>query len=160
MLTGQKHLVKCKCVLPQYKNAQDPPQHQFVVFSVINEDDSVRVKYTQCNNCGAIHRVTDICTSEVLPGKENMSSIVTVDDIKASLPANLVDILERNDVDPPTWEQAQFIYENKQWGNFVVLASDEDAGTKQGKYVRIMSETYFKIESFTRDDVAVLTEKK
>jgi hypothetical protein len=95
-----------------------------------------------------------------MTGKENMSSIVTVDDIKAGMPANLIDILDRNDVDISSWEQAQFILENKLWGDFVILAAEEESGVKQGKYVRFMSETFFKVESYVRDEVAVLSEKK
>ncbi len=152
-------MVKCRCTLPQYKVFPNPPAHQFVVFSIINEnDDTVIPKYTQCNNCGIIHRVIDICKSDILTGKEEMNSILKVEDIKLSMPPNLVDILERNNVDLATWEQAQFILENKQWGNFVILAQEEEAGTKQGKYVRIMSETFFKVESFSREDVAVPSE--
>lgn len=154
-MRGQKHLVKCRCVLPQYKGQSNPPVHHFVVFSVIDDDDRVRVKYTQCNNCGSIHRVVDICKSEIQPGKEAMSSIVSIEDVKASLPNNLSDILERNQVDLSTWENAQFILENKQWGNIVVLASEEDSGTRQGKYVRLMSESFFKIEAFVREEIVV-----
>lgn len=157
-MRGQRHLIKCRCVLPQYKGVVNPPAHQFIVFSVINDDDSVKTKYCQCNNCGIIHKVTDVCTSEILPGKEAMSSIVRIEDVKLSLPANLADILERNNVDIATWEQAQFILENKEWGNFVILAQEEESGTRQGKYVRIMSETFFKVESFSREEVAVPSE--
>lgn len=158
-MRGQKHLIKCRCVLPQFKGVVDPPAHQFIVFSVLREeDDEVQVKYSQCNNCGIIHKVTDICKSEILSGKEVMKSIVKVEDIKSSLPTNLVDILERNNCDLPIWEQAQFIIENKQWGNFVILTQEEESGTKQGKYVRIMSETFFKVESFSREEVAVPSE--
>lgn len=157
-MRGQRHLVKCRCVLPQYKVFPNPPVHQFLVFSVIDDDQNVKVKFAQCNNCGIIHKVTDICTSEILSGKEAMGSIVRVEDVKLSLPPNLSDILERNNCDLPTWEQAQFILENKQWGNFVVLAVEEEGGIKQGKYVRIMSETFFKVEPFTREEVAVPSE--
>jgi hypothetical protein len=129
-----------------------------VVFSVVNDDDSVAVKYSQCNNCGIVHKVTDICTSEIIAGKEAMSSIVSIDDIKLSMPPNLSNILERNNVDLATWEQAAFILEHKQWGNVVILAQEEDAGVKQGKYVRIMSDTFFKIDSFTREDVVIPSE--
>jgi len=145
-------------VLPQYKGIVNPPAHQFIVFSVVDDKDVVKIKYSQCNNCGIIHKVTDICTSEIISGKEAMSSIVKVEDIKISLPPNLSDILDRNNVDIATWEQAQFILENKQWGNFVILAQEEEAGTRQGKYVRIMSETFFKVESFSREEVAVPSE--
>jgi hypothetical protein len=150
---GQKHLVKCRCVLQQYKSLLNPPQHQFVVFSKMLNEDTVVSKYAQCNNCGIIHKVTNICTSEIIAGKESMQSIVSIDDIRATLPPNLANILDRNNVDLPTWEQAQFILENKQWGNFVILSQDEDAGTKQGKYLRILGETLFNIETYSREDI-------
>ena len=154
-MRGQRHLLKCRCVLPQLKGKQNPLMHHFMAFSVINDDDTVVVKYAQCNNCGLIHKVTDICTSEILAGKEAMSSIVTVEDIKQSLPPNLSNILERHNVDISTWEMAQFYLENKQWGNAVVLSQEEDSGTKHGKYVRIISESFFKIENFTREEYLV-----
>lgn len=152
-MRGHKHLVKCRCVLPQFKGSIDPPVHHFVVFSVVDDADNVKVKYAQCNNCGVVHKVVDICKSEILPGKESMSALVGIEDIKASLPPNLVDILARNSVDLPTWEQAQFVLENKLWGDFVVLTHEEESGSRQGKYVRIMSETFFKIESFSREEI-------
>lgn len=152
-MRGQRHLIRCRCVLPQYKGISNPPQHHFVVFSVIRDDDTVKVKYCQCNNCGVVHKVIDICTSEIQSGKEYMSSILGVEDIRTTIPTPLADILQRNNVDLPTWEAAQFIIENKDWGNFVILASEEDSGTKHGKYVRIMSETFFKVESFSREEL-------
>ena len=139
-MRGQKHLIKCRCVLPQFKSMATPPSHQFMVFSIIDDEDNVITKYAQCNTCGIIHKVTDIA------------------DIKSSLPSNLSDILERHNVDLTAWEQAQFILENKRWGEFVILAQEEDSGTKQGKYVRLMSETFFKIETFTRHDFVVPSE--
>ena len=152
-MRGQLHLVKCRCVLSQFKSTPNPPAHQFIAFSAIDDNDDVVVKYAQCNNCGLIHKVVDICKSEILPGKENLASILTIEDIKLSLPPNLVAILERNNVELPTWELAQFIVENKLWGDFVILAKEEENGTKQGKYVRFMSESFFKIESFNRTEV-------
>lgn len=152
-MRGQKHLIKCRCVLPQFKGRIDAPAHQFVVFSEIDDNDIVKVKYSQCNNCGLVHRVIDICKSEVITGKESMTSIVTIDDVKNSLPKNLADILERNNSDLSTWEAAQFVLENKHWGDIVILAQEEESGTRQGKYVRLMSETFFKVETFSREEV-------
>lgn len=154
-MRGQKHLIKCRCVLPQFKDLSNPPQHQFVVFSQIDDNDNVVVKFSQCNNCGLIHKIIDMCNSEIISGKENMSSIITLDDIKLSMPSSLSSILERNNCDISTWEQAQFILENKQWGNFITLTQEEESGIRQGKYLRIMSETFFKIETFTREEQIV-----
>lgn len=158
-MRGQKHLIFCRCILSQFKGRQNPPRHQFSVFSSITDDDNVIVKYAQCNNCGLVHKVTDICKSEIMQGKEAMSSILTIDDIKLSLPPNLANILERNKSDLATWEQALFIIENKEWGNFILLAAEEDSGVKQIKYIRVMSESFFKIENFSREDVAQPLEK-
>lgn len=153
-MKGQRHLVSCRCVLPQFKGLADPPKHQFLVFSIIDKEDNVIPKHVQCNNCGLIHKVIDVCRSNIMAGKEAMSSIIGVEEIRASLPPNLVNILERNNVDITCWEQAQFILENKLWGEFVVLAAEEDSGSRHGKYVRIMSETFFKVENFSRDEDA------
>lgn len=148
---GQKHLIKCRCVLPQFKNSIDPEKkrHRFVVFSEV-VDDVVKQKYAQCNNCGLIHKITDICTSEIMPGKEAMSSILTLDDIKASMNANLASILERHECDLPTWEHAQYILENKRWGDFVILANDVDEDNRTVKYIRVLGENLYKVDSHIR----------
>lgn len=152
MATGLKHLITCRCVLPQLKRVPNSPSHQFIVFSVIEDDGSVRVRYAQCNNCGIIHRVTEVNRSDVVP-REAMRAIPTVDDIRASLPRGLAEVLESNVADLPTWEMAQFIVENKRWGDFVVLSTDEEDGLRQGKYVRIIGENLLKVETFTREEV-------
>lgn len=154
MLTGQKHLIQCRCILSQFKNMKEPPRHKFVVFSVLDEQGTVTPKFVQCNACGIVHKVVDIGKSEIVNGKEHMSSIVTVDELKTSLPEKLVSILESNNVDLPTWEAVNFVLENKKWGDFVVLNSDVESGTRQGKIIRIIGDGLFRVESFTREEVA------
>jgi hypothetical protein len=153
MPRGHRHLVKCRCFLPQFKNSKDIPEHQFVVFSVLDDDDEVVPKFVQCNNCGIVHKIIDICKSQIISGRENLSSVVTLDELKSSLPEKLVAILQQYDVDISGWEQAQFIIENKLWGNFVILTSELIDGMKQGKIVKIISETLFKVDSFIRSEI-------
>lgn len=155
MTMGLKHLVTCRCTLPQFKRSPNPPMHQFAVFSVIGEDDKVVPKYAQCNNCGIIHRVTEINRSDIVNGKESMASIVTIDDIKGAMNPRLADILEANSCDLPTWEMAKNIHDNKRWGEFVVLASDTDAGTRSGKYVRLLGENMFDVAGFEREEEVI-----
>lgn len=150
MNRGQKHLIKCRCVLPQFKKLENPPPHQFIVFSVVKDDGDVVVKYSQCNNCGIIHRVIDICKSEILPSKENMGSLIKIEDIKSSLHSNFVNVLEANSADLATWEAVQFILENKKWGEFVVLTTETEGEEIHGKYIRILGESLCKIETFSR----------
>ena len=85
MLAGVKHVVECRCVLPQYKKTSNPVYHKFVVFSIL-EKDKTKVSFIQCNNCGIVHKIIDLCKSEILNGKEQLSSLETIEDIKISLP--------------------------------------------------------------------------
>jgi hypothetical protein len=154
MEKGFKHLVKCRCILPQFLKSSDPPVHQFLVFSIIDEEtDTVKQKFVQCNNCGIIHKVVDICHSEIMQGKENLSSLVTIDDVKQSIPERLQSILEAHNCDLATYENVSWIIENQLWGNFVVLTSDVIDGLRQGKMVRIISESLYKVDTFTFEEV-------
>lgn len=152
MPTGTKHLVKCRCILPQFKQLQNPPQHQFTVFSVIEDDDSVKPSFAQCNNCGIVHKIVDVGRSEIISGKESMSSLITIDDLKHSLPENLVALLEKNSADLPTWQYASFIIENKMWGNFVVVSSELESDVMIIKYVQILGENLFKVQTASREE--------
>lgn len=150
MIFGQKHLITCRCVLPQYKSLKDPPPHKFIVFSEILESGDVKVKYSQCNNCGVIHRITDVCKSEIVTGKDHMNSLIKVEDIRPSLHQNFINILDGNSADLATWEAVQNIVENKRWGDFVVLTKEVEGLEVHGKYIRILGESICKVESFIR----------
>jgi hypothetical protein len=155
VLVGQKHLLTCRCILSQLRGDPNAPLHQFVAFSVRDDDtDEMVPKTVQCNNCGVLHRVVDYCTSEVLDGKESSKAILTIDDIKVSLQPNVVSVLEDNDADLPSWEQAAFIVENERWGGTVFLESENDGDSRHGKYVTIFSENLCRVKTFTRDEVA------
>lgn len=154
MPSGQKHLVKCTCILPQFRQSKDPPQHRFTVFSIINDDDTIVPKVAQCPNCGVIHRVTDIGVSIVVHGKDASSALITLVDVKGSTPEHLRNALEANNADLPTWEAVQFAYEQKNWQNdIIVLSSEEQDGTRQGKYMRLLSDSLYEIKTFSRNEV-------
>lgn len=147
MKTGLKHLIECHCVLPQYRNLPDPIYHRFVVFSEL-EDDEIIVKLTQCNNCGVIHRVFDIGKSEILLGKDENASIVTIDDVKISIPQNIANVLESYRCDISTWEHARFILEQMEWNSCVLLSSENRDGTVEGKLMRFMGLNSIRIEPY------------
>lgn len=151
MLIGQKHLIQCRCILHQFKKMKNAPLHRFVVFSTVDDDKPV-IKFAQCNNCGIIHKIVDIGRSEILKDREHMSSIISVSEIKLSLNPSLVSILDANFCDLPTYEMVKFIIDQKKWGEIVILSSEEESGTRQGKYVRIMGEALFNVDSFTREE--------
>ncbi len=148
---GQKHLIKCRCILPQFKRVNNPPYHQFPVFSVI-EDDVVLPSFVQCPNCGIIHKVTDILVSEIVKGREHMSSLKTIDDVRVGMPEQVAAVLEANNADLATWEAVSFVIDNKLWGDFVTVTRDTDGSVSQGKYIKILGEKLFKVETYMRDD--------
>lgn len=153
MSQGIKHLVNCKCILPHLKGSKEPVFHSFVVFSVVDDDDKVVEKNAQCNNCGTIHRVYNLCESEIL-GKENSASVITIKDVSLLLPSEINSILASYDCDVATWELAQFLYSNSRWGDSLALTREEKDGTIEGKRLVLASENKFKIEPYTYTEMA------
>lgn len=147
---GTKHLIECHCVLPQYRTKPDPIYHQFVVFSETARDGSVIPKYAQCNNCGVIHRVFDFMKSEILMGNDESVSIVSIEDVKLSLPPNVASVLETYNVDLPTWEQAQSILEGRIWGSHILLTAEDRGERTEGKLLRFVGPSSIRIEPYSR----------
>lgn len=148
-MKGTKHLIQCHCLLPQYRNKPDPVFHKFPVFSVIDESDTVVLKYAECNNCGAAHKVYDICKSEILTGRDEVRSQMSIDDFKFSLPEDLYNVLNQYKKDLPDFEMCQFILDNDKWDSTIVLSREEMDDTIQGKILRFISKEKFRIESYT-----------
>lgn len=137
-MTGVRHLVQCRCVLPQFRDLPAPVFHKFTAFSVIDDTDAVESKLTRCDNCGAVHRVTDIFRSTILTGNEDASSIMTIDDIRASLPQRIGDILSSYSAHISSWEEVQFIMQMQTWGAEIILTKEDIDGNVQGKKLRIL----------------------
>jgi|TARA_R110000851_G_scaffold117451_5_gene244170 hypothetical protein len=145
-MQGLKHLVQCHCILPQYRKMKDPVFHKFVVFSTIDNNDNVEPKNVQCNNCGVIHKVFDICKSEILHSKEDLKTLISKKDIQMMLPNKLSEILDSYDVDLPTWEQAHFIIKNKLWNSQILISRDETDYEETGKVLKIINLNDFVID--------------
>jgi hypothetical protein len=152
-MRGIKHLVQCHCILPQYRDRKDPIFHQFVVFSVVDDSDTVVPKYVQCNNCAIVHKVVDICRTELAVGKDELSTMMTVDDVAITIPQDIRSVLESYKADIATWENVQFILQQKCWGNHVVLTHDVVKEDVQGKLLMFNGPGLFNIETFIRKDV-------
>ena len=152
-MLGLKHVVECTCILPQYKNQTPPVFHQFVVFSIINNQDELQPDYAQCNNCGVIHKVVDACKSEILSGQENLSSIISIEDIKMMIPSDLSMVLENYSCDLPNWQHAYFIYSNQKWGEKIILVRENFDDEIRGKILSIDGSNKFRIEPFAESIV-------
>jgi hypothetical protein len=149
MSLGLKHLIECHCVLPQFRDKCDVIYHKFVVFSELDDDDNLIPKHAQCNNCGVVHRIVDIGRSEISAGRDTSMAVVNIADIKLSMPANIIQVLETYAVDLPTWEETAWIIENQRWGSYVTLTSEQKDDVKEGKILRFISHNTVKIESYS-----------
>ena len=150
-MQGIKHLVECQCILPQYKKDSNPPFHKFVVFSVIDDSDEVIEKFSQCNNCGIIHRVFDLCKSEIAVGHESLNSLPRIEDFKLMLPSSVVNVLDNYNAEIYTWEQAAFIINYEKVNESIILSSDEVKGKLQGKKLVYKGNSKFAIEPFVTE---------
>lgn len=151
-MNGVKHLIQCHCMLPQYKNLPDPVFHKFVVFSIVGDDDEFIPKFSQCNNCGVIHKVVDACKSEIVRGSDESSAILTIDDIKMSLTKDIASILDVHKCDLATFEMTKFLYENSIWDYPIVISKETVDDVVQLKILTLLDEQRLKIESKLRED--------
>jgi len=151
-MAGEKHLIQCHCVLPQYRNMVDPLFHKFVVFSKVNNDGSIIQKLCKCNNCGVIHKIVDFCKSEISGGKDSSEGIFSIRDVRSGMDEKLCEILDSHDCDLATWEQIDDILENQEWNSKVVISKQSLDDSTQVKLLVVRSSDKFKIEAELRQD--------
>ena len=147
-MRGIKHTIECTCILPQYKYKSPTVFHQFIVFSIIKESDELIEDYAQCNNCGIIHKIIDVCKSKILTGQEKVSSAISIEDIKLMIPTDLSAVLDNYSCDLPNWQHAHFIYSNKKWGDKIILTRELLEEEARGKILLFESANKFKIQPF------------
>ncbi len=151
---GIRHLIECNCILPQFMNLKEKKWHRFPVFSIIDENDNVIPKYTLCNNCGINHKVLEIGKSEITR-KDSIRGIKNIEDIKFNLPLEVVSILEPYEHDISTWEELEFIWEEKKFGSFVIIDKEMlENGEQLIKIVKLMEgiPPRFKVETVIEKD--------
>jgi hypothetical protein len=151
-MTGVKHLVQCHCVLPQFRNADPPIFHKFVVFSVVDNEDKVVEKISKCPNCDALHRVNEIGKSEIYHGRDGSSAVMDIEDVKSQLPTGLVAVLDRHKVDDATYEQALFYANTYESELPIVLAKERLENSTSVKALWLRPDRSFRIETIVRQD--------
>lgn len=147
-MNGQQHLIQCHCVLPQFRDRKEPVYHKFVVFSIIDESDTVVPKYVQCNNCGTVHKVYDICKSEIIVGKDELRNTTKIEDFKFRLPNDLINLLTSYNCDISIWEHVYFALSNEKWNSRVILTRETINDEMCGKILTIKSEKQFIVEDY------------
>lgn len=153
MSTGTKHTITCSCIFAKLKNAKNPPQYRFTVFSVIDDDDNVIPSFVTCSNCGVVHKIVDLCKSEIIHGKEGSTFNLDIDELKTRLPEKLVTIVEKYKPDIATWEYLVFAYENNVYDKPIVLSSELIENVSCGKYVKLKLNDGFTLGTFSRDEL-------
>ncbi len=146
-MTAQKHSIKCRCILPQFKKRKNPIFHEFVVFSTM-VNDKFNETFVQCNNCGIVHRVFDFCKSEIIQSKENLRSVQTIADISLSLPDDVVQLLESSNADLATYQEISFVIENQLYDKKILLEKEFVEEYAVGKFLTLLSNGRFKVEPF------------
>jgi len=145
---GQKHSVKCRCILPQFRQRKDPVFHEFVVFSEIHDEIFVE-SFSQCNNCGIVHRIYDFCKSEIISSKENMKTLPRISDIEISLPIDVSSVLKSSNADLATYQEINFIINNRICGKKILLEKEIVDGYVVGKFISLLENDRFRIEPFS-----------
>ena len=152
MLNGIKHLLECRCILPTLKKRDDPPLHKFIVFS-IQKDNKVVEKMVTCNNCGVVHRVYEVCKSEILNNVEGTKSSVTMEDISIMIPETIAGILKSYEKELPDYEHVKFMIDESKVGDFIILSQEFNDGRRTGKVLKYKGNSKFEIEPFSRLEV-------
>lgn len=152
MLECIKHLITCNCILKQFELAEPPVFHKFIVFSIINQDGSIKPSFVKCNNCDGIHKITEVGVSEKLK-RESSPALPDIEEIKTNLPEKLVELLARYNLDLPTWQEVQFVYNNQKWDRPIILHREQEDQEVYGKFLVLAGKSLWKIESFSTEDV-------
>ncbi len=152
MLVGIKHLLQCRCILPTMKNRKDPPLHKFKVFS-LQENGKIVEKMVTCNNCGVVHRVYEVCKSEILNNVEGTRSSVTIEDISLMMTESILNILKSYEKELPDYEHVKFMIEEERVGEFIILSQEFNDGRRTGKVLKYKGNSRFEIEPFSMSEI-------
>jgi len=122
-----------------------------VVFSIVDESDTVIPKYSQCNNCGVVHKVYDLCKSEIIAGKDETRAVASIEDVSYSIPADLRDLLKTYDCDIATWEHTKYAVEHRKYGEKIILTREMVDTEITGKVLVIKEKDKFVVESYIEE---------
>jgi len=144
-MQGIKHLIECHCFLKIFDKSENKINHKFPVYSKFDENNNIVPKLAKCNNCESLHYVYDACKSELRPGKEDIASILTIEDIMMMLPDRINSVLTTNRSDIADFEHALDIIENERWGETIVVKRSIVGEIENIKILQIDGENKIKI---------------
>ena len=152
-MPGIKHLIECHCYLAIYKSdSKVPPVHKFPVYSKLDENDKIIKKIVKCNNCEALHEISEIGVSSLIPGKDQTRVTVTKKDLSFNLPDKISKILHQYDCDISSWEHVIDIIEEKRWGEHVILSREIINEKTNVKVMEILNSNNVRIKNESIDE--------
>tara|TARA_R110001592_G_scaffold21097_1_gene85522 strand:- start:1679 stop:1990 length:312 start_codon:yes stop_codon:yes gene_type:complete len=99
-----------------------------------------------------MHYIKDICRSEIRGGKDQSELVVSTEELSLMLPERLANALFKIETDISNWEQIVDIFEEKRWGEIVVLRREVIDEKQHVKTIEITSSEMFKIKNSTIED--------
>lgn len=144
-MAGLKHLVECHCFLKIFDKTENKINHKFPVYSKFDENNNILPKLAKCNNCESLHYVYDACKSELRPGKEDIESILTIEDLMMMLPEKVNKVLTANRADRADFEHALDIIESENWGEMIVVKRSIVGDVENIKILQIEGENKIKL---------------
>ena len=147
---GVKHLIECHCTLKVYDASSNNEHlfHKFPVYSFYDNNKKIIEKMSKCNNCETLHRVYDICKSEIIRGgKDRNVSEINIEDIAMQINSKIENVLRRYDCDISVWEHVLDIIEKEAWEYPVVISREVIEMKYHVKILKILSENNIKIIS-------------
>ena len=156
MITGQRHLIKCHCILPIYKNSKPQIYHKIAVYSMFDEKSGkVIPKYINCNNCGITHFVTEYCKSEIQIGKEDVTSIRSVSEVEIGLPEKLVSFLNQYSPTIDILEEIEHIFNDNLFPKGIIIKREIIDEKHNIKILNLINKNRFTISSEILDNTII-----
>ena len=147
-MPGQRHLIECHCVLSIYKNKEPAIYHKFSVYSMIDKKtNNVIPKYVNCNNCGVTHLVDELCKSKIQIGKEDITSLRSLEEIELSLPEKLTKFLKQYNPTIDILEEIEDIFNNNSFPRGLVIKREVIDEKYNVKILNLISSERFTIAS-------------
>ena len=146
-MSGIKHLVECHCILPQFRKRENLIYHKFPVYSKLDEHENIIHKFVSCNNCEAVHKIIDVCKSEIISGMDDVKLGITEEEISHMLPDNVRKVLYDNQCNIATYEQILDQIECKEWNIPVILSRKIINDSTHVKTFTLIEKDKFKIDS-------------
>ena len=95
-----------------------------------------------------MHKVYDLCKSEIIPGKDELRSVVTIREISPFIPSDLRQLLETYNCELSIWEHIKFLLDEQRWGDKVVITKETIKDETTGKVLTIAAKDRFTIENY------------